>query len=109
MINAIRIIHQQVNDKDYTGFDLRRDTEPAWDLVGQYATDAFTDYAVNTIQSHDVNKPLFMMVSHLAPHAGNEGKHLEAPQETINNFKHIVDSNRRTYAGNEGLFINHIC
>lgn len=40
-----------------------------------------------------------MMVSHLAPHAGNEGKPLEAPQETINNFKHIVDSSRRTYAG----------
>lgn len=90
---------EKVNDKDYTGFDLRRDGEPAWDLVGQYATDVFTDYAVNTIQSHDTSKPLFMMISHLAPHAGNEGKHLEAPQKTINNFKYIVDSNRRTYAG----------
>lgn len=39
------------------------------------------------------------MMSHLAVHRGNEGKPLEAPQEAINKLNHIVDSNRRTYAG----------
>lgn len=89
----------QIEGKDYTGFDLRRDKEPAWDVVGTYATDAFTDHAIEVIDKHDTTKPLFMMMSHIAPHAGNEGKHLEAPQQTINKFKHIIDSNRRTYAG----------
>lgn len=41
------------------------------------------------------------MLSHLAVHSANEGKYLEAPQETINKFRHIVDPNRRTYAGNK--------
>lgn len=88
----------KVDGKDYTGFDLRRDTTPAWDLAGQYATDAFTDYTVKTIEKADGSKPFFIMLSHLAVHVGNEGKYLEAPQETINKLKHIDDSNRRTYA-----------
>lgn len=89
----------QVNGKDYSGLDIRRDTQPAWDLAGQYATDVLTDYAVGTIQQHDTTKPLFMMISHLAPHAANPAKPLEAPQETVDKFKHIIDSGRRTYAG----------
>lgn len=83
----------------YTGFDLRRDTVPAWDQAGRYATDVFTEQAVNIIRSHQETKPLFLMLSHLAPHAANPGKVLEAPQENINKFRHIIDSNRRTYAG----------
>ncbi|CAH0561206.1 unnamed protein product [Brassicogethes aeneus] len=86
------------NDKDFTGFDLRRDGEPAFDEVGKYSTDVFTDHAVKTIENNDVNKALFMTIAYNAAHAANEGKPLEAPQETINNFKHIADSNRRTYA-----------
>ncbi|KAJ8979202.1 hypothetical protein NQ317_016837, partial [Molorchus minor] len=88
----------KIDDKEYSGFDLRKDGVPAFDEAGNYATDAFTEYSVNTIQNHDFTKPLFLMMSHLAVHAANDGKLLEAPQETINNFKHIEDSNRRTYA-----------
>lgn len=73
---------------------------PAWDLAGKYATDVFTEQAIQIIRNHPDNKALFLMISHLAPHAANDGKLLEAPQETIDKFKHIVDSNRRTYAGN---------
>lgn len=68
--------------------------------MGTYATDAFTNYALDVIDNHNADKPLFLMMSHVAPHAGNDGKLLEAPQEEINKFKHIIDSNRRTYAGN---------
>lgn len=39
------------------------------------------------------------MISHLAPHTANKGKYLEAPQETVDKFRHVEDSNRRTYAG----------
>lgn len=88
----------KMKDKEYSGFDLRRDKAPSWESVGGYATDVFTEYAVNTIQNHELGTPLFMMVSHLAVHSGNEGKPLEAPQDAINKLKHIVDANRRTYA-----------
>lgn len=40
-----------------------------------------------------------MMLTHVAPHGGNVGKLLEAPQARINRFKYIADANRRTYAG----------
>ncbi|XP_031341212.1 arylsulfatase B-like isoform X2 [Photinus pyralis] len=87
-----------LKNTSYTGFDLRKGTEPAWEFAGQYATDVFTDYSVKLIQNHDPNLPLFMILSHLAVHSANEGKLLEAPQEAINKFKHVYDSNRRTYA-----------
>lgn len=68
--------------------------------MGQYATDVFTDEAVDTILNHDNSKPLFLYMSHLAVHAGNDAKLLEAPQEVINQFRYISNAGRRTYAGN---------
>lgn len=63
-----------------------------------YATHLLTDHAVKTIENHDQNDPMFMFLAHLAPHAGNEYDPLQAPQETIDRFKHISDFKRRTYA-----------
>lgn len=71
----------------------------AWDVVGEYATDLFTGEAVRIIENHPRDKPMFLYLSHLAVHAGNDGKLLEAPQEVINRFGYITDPNRRTYAG----------
>lgn len=78
---------------------MRRNITPAYDLQGRYATEMFTDEAVHLIRSHNKNTPLFLYMSHLAVHAGNPGKFLEAPQEAINKFLHIADPNRRTFAG----------
>lgn len=39
------------------------------------------------------------MIAHLAVHTANKGKYLEAPQEIVNKFGHVEDSNRKTYAG----------
>nr|UNO37562.1 sulf2 [Psylliodes hospes] len=86
------------NGKDYTGFDLRNDGKPALSESGKYATDVFTDHTVKTIMEQDPSKPFLIMLAHLAVHAGNDGKLLEAPQEAVDKFGHIVDSNRRTYA-----------
>lgn len=87
------------NGVEYTGFDLRNDKIPSWESVGKYATDLFTEYATNVIESSNSDTPLLLVLSHLAVHRGNEGKPLEAPQEAINPLKHIPDANRRTYAG----------
>lgn len=78
---------------------MRRNTTPAYDLSGRYATDLFTDEAVHVIRTHNKNKPLFLYLSHLAVHAGNRGKLLEAPQDVVDRFRHITNPNRRTYAG----------
>nr|CAD7257390.1 unnamed protein product [Timema shepardi] len=89
---------KQYKDGEFSGFDLRRNLTLARDLVGQYATDVFTDEAVRLISTHRETEPLFLYLAHLAPHAGNRGKLLEAPQEVVNKFDYIADPNRRTYA-----------
>lgn len=78
---------------------MRRNNYIAWDVVGKYATDVFTDEAIRLIKKQPFDRPLFMYLAHLAVHTGNRGKRLEAPQSEINKFSHIVDPNRRTYAG----------
>ncbi|KAL4103622.1 hypothetical protein QTP88_018981 [Uroleucon formosanum] len=86
------------NFGEFQGFDLRRNDTIAWDVVGKYATDVFTDEAVRLIKEQPANKPLFMYLAHVAVHTGNRGKYLEAPQSEINKFNHILDPNRRIYA-----------
>jgi hypothetical protein len=81
------------------GMDFRRNLSAAWDLSGRYATDVFTEEAERIIQEHNSTAPLFLYLSHLACHAGNAGKLLEAPQRVIDRFRHIMEPNRRTYAG----------
>lgn len=81
------------------GLDFRRNSSAAWDLSGRYATDIFTEEAARIIREHNPSIPLFLYLAHLASHAGNAGKLLEAPQESVDMFSHIVEPNRRTYAG----------
>lgn len=39
---------------------------------GIYATELFTDVAVETIMKQDTNQPMFLLLNQLAAHAGNE-------------------------------------
>lgn len=58
------------------GRDLRRNQTRADDIEGIYATDLFTDEAVKRIKDHDKEKPFYLQMNHLAPHAGNSGEKL---------------------------------
>ncbi|KAH8240194.1 hypothetical protein KR032_012102, partial [Drosophila birchii] len=87
-------------DRNYTaGLDFRRDLEPCPEANGTYATEAFTSEAKRIIEQHDKTKPLFMVLSHLAVHTGNEDNPMQAPPEEVAKFGHIKDPKRRTYAG----------
>ncbi|XP_075213982.1 arylsulfatase B-like [Lycorma delicatula] len=92
------LLEDQGDNDTYGGLDFRRNLEPAWEYQGKYATDVFTEEAVKVIKNHDKKKPLFLYLAHLAVHAGNQGKWLEAPQKIVDKFRHIPDANRRTYA-----------
>lgn len=72
---------------------MRNNLDPSWETVGQYATDLFTGKALDIIQNHNKSMPMFMFLSHLAPHAP-----LEAPQQEIDKFDYIGDPKRRIYA-----------
>lgn len=84
------------------GYDFRRNTDVNYvDLPGKYATEVFTDEALKVISSHDdPKKSLFLMVNHLAVHAGNGYEPLQAPAEEVAKFNYITDPRRKTLAGN---------
>lgn len=77
---------------------MRKNASVHWETIGQYATDLFSQKAVETIENHDKSKPMFMILSHLSPHAGNEYDPLQAPPEEIEKFNYIRNKDRRTYA-----------
>ncbi|KAM7356270.1 uncharacterized protein ACRADG_002075 [Cochliomyia hominivorax] len=85
-------------DRNYTGLDMRRDLDMYPEASGIYATDLFTQEAVQIIKQHNVKKPLFLLMSHLAVHTGNENNPMEAPEEEIKKFGYIKDPKRRKYA-----------
>ena len=78
---------------------MRCDLKPCPEFDGIYATDLFTEEAEHVIRNHNTEKPLFLLLSHLAVHTGNEDNPLEAPEDEVNKFMYIKDPKRRKYAG----------
>lgn len=83
----------------FVGLDFRRGMEPTLHYQGKYATDVFTEEAVDIIESHDTSSPLFLYLAHLAVHSANSYQPLQAPFEEIIKFNYIEDLNRRVFAG----------
>nr|XP_018914562.1 PREDICTED: arylsulfatase B-like [Bemisia tabaci] len=85
-----------------TGYDCYRNGKRSKEeVVGKYLTDVYTEEAVKVIKGHEKStEPLFLYLSHLAPHAGAPGV-LEVRNETENSkkFSYISDPSRRLYAG----------
>ncbi|KAK5637923.1 hypothetical protein RI129_012218 [Pyrocoelia pectoralis] len=91
----------QFNSEYYSGFDMHENLFTAWQFQNEYVTHLLTRKSKEVIDKHNYTKPLFLMISHLAVHAGNEGKSLEVPDIDENNkrFHYITDNRRRLYAG----------
>lgn len=77
---------------------MRKNFTVNWDTIGHYATDLFTEEAVRTIENHDQSNPMFMFLTHLAPHTANEYDPMQAPEDEIKKFDYIQDKDRRVYA-----------
>lgn len=77
---------------------MRQNLSVHWQTQGEYATDLFTRKAIDMIKRHDQNEPMYLFVSHLSPHAGNEFDPLQAPESEIAKYPYIADKSRRTYA-----------
>ncbi|XP_061401898.1 arylsulfatase B [Musca vetustissima] len=81
------------------GHDFRDNLKPICDRNGTYVTDLLTEAAIRRILEHNYQKkPLFMLLSHLAPHSGNDEDPLQAPESEISKFAYIKDERRRKYA-----------
>ncbi|XP_035894201.1 arylsulfatase B-like isoform X1 [Anopheles stephensi] len=88
----------QMNETSARGLDMRRNTDVNYDANGTYATDLFNEEAVRIIDSHDRKQPLFLVLTHLAPHTGNEDDPMQAPEDEVAKFSYIQDPKRRTLA-----------
>ncbi|XP_055704765.1 arylsulfatase J-like [Phlebotomus papatasi] len=84
----------------FDGYDLRRNENVTYEGKGEYITDMITDEAVHVIRNHAraPGKPLFLMVTHVAPHAAEDTNPLQAPEEDVAKFGYIEDPERRVYA-----------
>ncbi|CAG9862985.1 unnamed protein product [Phyllotreta striolata] len=80
------------------GYDMRRNLEVDYEAKGKYSTTLFTEEAVKLIRQHNTSKPMFLYMAHLAPHAGLPSEPLQAPDEEVYKFAHILDPERRVYA-----------
>lgn len=83
------------SNQNMSGYDMHRGDDPAHGLNREYATDLFTDEAVKIIDHHELPRPLYLQISHLAVHAP-----LEQPMDQYNDkeFAQIREPNRRKYA-----------
>ncbi|KAG8194370.1 hypothetical protein JTE90_010986 [Oedothorax gibbosus] len=90
---------EDLDGKAFFGVDLQDGTETLKTFRGRYATDVFTEKAVEIINNHNESMPLFLYLSHLAPHTGNQYMPLQAPVNYVQKLSHIKDSKRRTFAG----------
>lgn len=77
---------------------MRKNENSFYEKNGTYATDLFTDVAVECIQNHPQEKPMFLYFSHLAPHSANWYDLNQAPVDEIDKFLYIKDLMRRKYA-----------
>ncbi|KPJ19475.1 Arylsulfatase B [Papilio machaon] len=80
------------------GLNLYNNTQPVEDQSG-HVTEIFTDKAIEIIRNHDRTVPLYLQLSHAAPHTGGGLVNLQTPADTIAANSHIAHSARRTYAG----------
>ncbi|XP_055526842.1 arylsulfatase B-like [Wyeomyia smithii] len=88
----------QMSNSSTRGLDIRRDLEVDYTVNGTYATDLFNSEAVRIVKDHNRTDPLFLVLTHLAPHAGNEDDPLQAPEEDVQRFSYIKNENRRVLA-----------
>ncbi len=59
-----------------------------------YSTELIGNEAVNRIQQHDLNQPLFLYLTFNSPHTP-----YQAPQAYQDRYPHITDPSRKAYAG----------
>lgn len=85
--------------------DLHDGLIPQWEHQGEYATHVFTRKAVEIIDKHDQNAPLFLILSHLAAHTGDQGIELGVPNitQTHETYHYIQEPERRQIAGNVSI------
>ncbi|XP_003696648.1 arylsulfatase B-like [Apis florea] len=84
----------EYSNQNMTGYDMHRGDDPAHGIKREYVTDLFTKEAIKIIENHELPRPLYLQISHLAVHAPIEQPDDSSSDEIIQ----IREPNRRKYA-----------
>ncbi|XP_047984265.1 arylsulfatase B-like isoform X3 [Leguminivora glycinivorella] len=96
-------VEEWPNGRQMFGRDLFDNLTPQYSET-RYIVDALTDRAVRIINDHNASQPLFLHLTHNAPHAGNPGASLQPPLYKPVKNAHIANPDRRLYAE----VVNHL-
>ncbi|KAL4707922.1 hypothetical protein ACJJTC_013713 [Scirpophaga incertulas] len=89
---------EECNGTTFFGLDFFNNIEPIYNQTG-HLTEVLTEKAVEVIRKHNTSKPLYLHISHAAPHVGGGLVSLQPPLESLKANSHIAHSARRLYAG----------
>lgn len=84
----------EYSNQNMTGYDMHCGDDPAYGMKREYATDLFTNEAIKIIENHELPRPLYLQISHLAVHAPIEQPDDSSRDEIVQ----IREPNRRKYA-----------
>ncbi|XP_049271859.1 arylsulfatase J-like [Rhipicephalus sanguineus] len=90
------------------GLDMRRNLFLARNDTGRYVTELLTKEALEVIENHPVDKPLFLYLAHLAPHSGGPQDPLQVPEKYIEQYRDIGSTERMKYAGGDPAHLSDI-
>ncbi|XP_070536021.1 arylsulfatase J-like isoform X2 [Ptychodera flava] len=76
------------------GLDLNENGNPDWSKNGTYSTDLYTDKAIEYIQEHDTDKPMFMYLAYPTVHDP-----LQVPDKYRDMYPEGINENRRIKLG----------
>ncbi|CAL7948728.1 unnamed protein product [Xylocopa violacea] len=99
----ITYFNHTIAQQHQVGYDLHYDVQGNLSVKYdfEYMTDLVSKRAEDIISSHDPSTPLYLHLSHLAPHSSNAKEEMEVRDAIHTNatFGHIEDFNRRKFAG----------
>ncbi|CAN7948174.1 unnamed protein product [Ixodes pacificus] len=98
---ALDYYTQNFTFDNHTGHDFWNGDKICWvdKEEKQYSTHYYTRKTVELIQGHNKSKPLFLLLTHQAPHASGGPTLLQVPKKGIRDFSYIKEESRTLFAG----------
>ncbi|KAM7289691.1 arylsulfatase B-like [Ixodes scapularis] len=98
---ALDYYTQNFTFDNHTGHDFWNGDNIYWvdKEKKQYSTHYYTRKTVQLIQVHNKSTPLFLLLSHQAPHTSGGPTLLQVPKKGIRDFSYIQEENRTLFAG----------
>ncbi|EEC06521.1 arylsulfatase B, putative, partial [Ixodes scapularis] len=90
--------NQNFTGNNHTGHDFRCGDRNYWAEEKEYATYYYTRKTVEIIRCHDKSTPMFLFLSHQAPHVSGGRPLLQVPTHGVRNVSYIGENNRTLFA-----------